>query len=95
MNIVQWKDPKDLSRGFVIDLQHCSVKQLLQTVYKNPEQLISAFSDCFLLMRYSPEEAQEMSLNLYTQTQLHVTQLLQNHIDIPYVQIPANAAVQH
>jgi len=95
MNIVQWKDPEDLSRGFVIDLQHCSVKQLLQTVYKNPEQLISAFSDCFLRMRYSPVEAQEMAEALYSETRSKMDSLLQGFISTPHVQFPANAAVQH
>jgi hypothetical protein len=94
-DIVKWKDPQDLSSGFTVDLEQCSVKQLLQTIYQKPEQLLSAFSDCFLLMRYSPVEAQDMALELYNQTRLHVTNLLQRHIDSPFIQSPANTAVQH
>lgn len=93
--IVRWKDTQDLARGFEINLEHCSVKQLIQTIYKTPQELINAFSDCFLLMRYEPEEAEEMAYSLYMQTRASVTQLLKHHIDTPFVQIPANAAIQH
>ncbi|MCP1207543.1 hypothetical protein NIM72_18750 [Pantoea sp. B550] len=94
-NIVQWRDPQDLQKGFVIDLQNGSAAQVLSCVYQRPIELISALSDCFLLMRYSPVEAQEMAEALYSETRSKMDSLLQGLISTPHTKFPANAAVQH
>ncbi|WP_215847750.1 hypothetical protein [Candidatus Pantoea bituminis] len=94
-NIIQWRDPRDLKKGFVIDLGNGSASQVLSCVYKRPEELINAFSDCFLMMRYSPVEAQEMAETLYSETRKKMDVMLRDLISTPRVQIPANAAVQH
>lgn len=94
-NIVQWRDPQDLQKGFVIDLKNGSAAQVLSCIYQRPTELISAFSDCFLLMRYSPIEAQEMAETLYSETRTKMDVMLRDLISTPHIQIPANAALQH
>ncbi|EQA6236357.1 hypothetical protein ACX5DZ_005086 [Enterobacter hormaechei] len=94
-NIIQWKDPQDLKKGFIIDLQNGSAAEVFNGVYMRPEELISAFSDCFLLMRYSPVEAQEMAQKLYDQTRTKMDEILKRFLSIPHVQTPVNVAKQH
>lgn len=50
-NLIQWRDPEALSKGFIIDLENGSAAQVFSGIYMRPEELISAFADCFLLMR--------------------------------------------
>ncbi|KAA8672194.1 hypothetical protein [Pantoea dispersa] len=64
-NLIQWRDPEDLSKGFIIDLENGSAAQVFSGIYMRPEELISAFADCFLLMRFTPEEADSLAHQTY------------------------------
>lgn len=87
-NLISWKDPQDLSKGFVIDLQNGSAAEVFSGIYIRPEELISAFGDCFLLMRYSPDEASAMAHDLYHQTRTQLDAMIDRFRSVPYVQTP-------
>ncbi|MEN4974184.1 hypothetical protein [Pantoea eucalypti] len=93
--IVSWRDESDLSKGFVIDLENISSAELFASIYQRPEELISAFADCFLIMRYSASEASEMAHKLYEQTRSQLDTMIDRLRSKPYVQIPANHGNTH
>lgn len=88
--IVSWRDPEDLSKGFIIDLENIAAAELFASIYQRPEELISAFADCFLIMRYSPDEASTMAHELYEQTRSQLDTMVDKLRSKPYVKIPAN-----
>ncbi|WP_262287665.1 hypothetical protein [Pantoea sp. Marseille-Q5743] len=88
--IVSWRDESDLSKGFTIDLENISAAELFASIYQRPEELISAFADCFLMMRYSPDEASEMSHELYEQTRSQLDTMIDRLRSKTYVPLPAN-----
>jgi len=88
--IVSWRDASDLSKGFIIDLENISAAELFASIYQRPEELISAFADCFLIMRYSHEESSTMAHELYEQTRSQLDTMVDRLRSKPYVKIPAN-----
>lgn len=93
-NLIQWRNPQDLSKGFIIDLENGSAAEIFSGIYIRPEELISAFGDCFLLMRYSPAEASEMAHDLYYQARTQLDKMIDRFRSNPYVQTPTNHSIQ-
>lgn len=93
-HIIRWRDPEDLSRGFLIDLDTVSTGQLFKCIYDEPYLLVNAFSDAFLLMRFSPEEAAEHANELYQTTRAQMDQFIDRLRAKPYLQIPATMRPQ-
>lgn len=87
--IVSWRDPEDLSKGFIIDLENISAAELFASIYQKPEELISGFTDCFLLMFYSPAESSDMAHELYEQTRYQLETMIDRLRSTPYLKIPA------
>jgi|GEM_PF-2323793 len=94
-DIIKWRDQEDLSRGFEINLDTVSAGQLFKCVYAEPHLLVNAFSDAFLLMRFSPEEAEEHALELYQTTRDQMDQFIDRLRSKPYVQNPCNHGKTH
>jgi len=92
--IIKWRDPNDLSRGFLIDLDNVSAGQIFKCVYAEPHLLVNALSDAFLLMRFPPNEAEEHAQELYSTTREQMDQFI-DRLRSPYVQIPANHGHTH
>lgn len=88
--IIQWRDSEDLSRGFIIDLENISARQLFTGIYSEPHLLVNAFSDGFLLMGFSPEDAAAAANELYQTTREQLDQLIDRLRSQSYVQTPAN-----
>lgn len=93
-HIIRWRDPEDLSRGFLIDLDTVPTGQLFKCIYDEPYLLVNAFSDAFLLMRFSPEEAAEHANELYQTTRAQMDQFIDRLRAKPYLQIPATMRPQ-
>jgi len=93
-HIIKWRDSNDLSKGFVIDLDNGSAGQVFRCIYTQPHLLVNAFSDAFLLMRYSPAEAEELSQDLYKQTRDQMDQFIDRMRATPYLHTPANTRPQ-
>ncbi|MDU6079133.1 MAG: hypothetical protein E6662_11880 [Pantoea sp.] len=93
-HIIRWRDPEDLSRGFLIDLDTVSTGQLFKCIYDEPYLLVNAFSDAFLLMRFSPEEAAEHANELYQTTRDQMDQFIDRMRATPYLPTPANTRPQ-
>ncbi|MER5028552.1 hypothetical protein [Pantoea anthophila] len=93
-NLIQWRDPEDLSKGFIIDLENGSAAQVFSGIYMRPEELISAFADCFLLMRFEPEESISMAHELYEQTRSQLDAMIDRLRATPYARIPATHHIQ-
>lgn len=89
-HIIKWRDPEDLSRGFVIDLAGVSALQIFRCVYTEPHLLINGFLDAFLLMRFPPEEAEQHANELYRTTREQLDEFIDQIRPQPYVQTPAN-----
>ncbi|WP_276726126.1 hypothetical protein [Pantoea septica] len=93
-NLIQWRDPEDLSKGFIIDLENGSAAQVFSGIYMRPEELISAFADCFLLMRFTPEEADSMAHELYEQTRSQLDAMIDRLRATPFARIPTTHHIQ-
>lgn len=93
--VIQWRDESDLSRGFVINLENGSIAEVFNLIYSNPRILVNAFSDAFLLMRFPPEEAEELAKEMYVDTRQKVDQFIDRLRSKPYLQIPANHMDTH
>lgn len=94
-HIIKWRDPEDLSRGFLIDLDTVPTGQIFKCIYDEPYLLVNAFSDAFLLMRFSPEEAAEHANELYQTTRNQMDQFIDRLRSKPYVQNPCNHGKTH
>lgn len=88
-HIIKWRDSNDLSKGFLIDLDNGEAGQVFRCVYAQPQLLVNAFSDAFLLMRYSPAEAEELARDLYAQTRDQMDQFIDRMRATPYLHTPA------
>lgn len=88
--IIQWRDSEDLSRGFIIDLENVSARQLFTGIYSEPHLLVDAFMDAFLLMQFLPEEAAAAANDLYQTTRDQLDQLIDRMRSKPFLKIPAN-----
>lgn len=93
-HIIKWRDPEDLSRGFLIDLDTVPTGQIFKCIYDEPYLLVNAFSDAFLLMRFSPEEAAEHANELFQTTRAQMDQFIDRLRAKPYLQIPATMRPQ-
>lgn len=93
-NLIQWRDPEALSKGFTVDLENGSAAQVFSGIYMRPEELISAFADCFLLMRFTPEEADSMAHELYEQTRSQLDAMIDRLRASPYARLPATHHIQ-
>jgi hypothetical protein len=92
--IIQWKDTEDLSKGFVIDLENSSAAEAFTGIYKHPEQLIEGFADMFLLMGFSPQDSEEMAINLNHKARDAMENMIDKYRSIPVPKknlFPANA----
>lgn len=92
--LIQFRDPEALSKGFIVDLENGSAAQVFSGIYMRPEELISAFADCFLLMRFSPEEADDMAHDLYEKTRSQLDAMIDRLRATPYARIPATHHIQ-
>lgn len=81
--IIQWKDPSDLKRGFIIDMENGSAAEIFQGLYINPEELIAGFADLFLQMGFPPQESEDMSLNLFQQARNAMDTMIDNLRTLP------------
>lgn len=88
--IIKWRDESDLSRGFIIDLENVSASQLFTGIYSEPHFLVNAFSDAFLLMGFSPKDAEKHANDLYQTTREQLNQLIDRLRSQSFVQTPAN-----
>lgn len=93
-HIIKWRDSNDLSKGFVIDLDNASTGQIFKCIYAEPHLLVNAFSDAFLLMRFSPEDAAEHANELYSTTRDQMDQFIDRMRATPYLPTPATTRPQ-
>ena len=92
-NIIQWRDPEDLSQGFYIDLEKGSMAEILQ-IYSKPIEFISAFTDCYLLMSASITDAESAGKELYEKTRSAISEFIDRYRSLPVNHFPAQRTLQ-
>jgi len=94
MNIIQWRDINDLSRGFILDLENCTFPVLF-SIYSEPASHVEAFTEAFQMMGFHEADAKHHAVEYYEKTRLAIDKFIDRYRDMPVSYAPPANTVTH